>query len=365
MKICFRVDSSIQIGTGHVMRCLTLADALSAKGAKCEFICREHPGHLFEKICSKGYTVHKLPMYYEDDTDLTHGKWLGATQLQDAYECNLILAEFRPDWLIVDHYGLDARWESSFSEFGCHVMVIDDLADRPHMCKLLLDQTFGRDAKDYLPLVPEDCTLLCGAAYALLRPEFAELRRYSLQRREKPKLKHLLITMGGVDKDNSTSQVLTALHVCPLPADCTITVVMGSTAPWLADVQQLAMSMPWPTKVLVDVNNMAQLMADSDLIIGAAGGTSWERCCMGLPCILVVLALNQIQIASALANAGAVFKLELCDLPGSLAEIPAVSGNEGSLTSMSHFASQMCDGEGVIVVTREMEKLCRENHLAM
>jgi len=365
MKVAFRTDASLQIGTGHVMRCLTLADALAAKGAQCTFICREHPGNLIEYTRNKGHAVYSLPMGIGADADLAHSGWLGATQAQDAQACASTIATLRPDWLVVDHYALDARWECALAEHCGQVMVIDDLADRPHHCNLLLDQTFGRDAKDYRPLVPDDCTLLCGSSYALLRPEFAALRPYSLQRRAQPKLKHLLITMGGVDKDNVTAQVLNALHACALPAECVITVVMGSTAPWLADVQKQALNMPWPTTVLVGANHMAQLMADSDLAIGAAGATSWERCCLGVPSILVVLAANQTSIAAALTSAGAVVQLGLPDLPRLLAQIPAASGDHVELTSMSQAASQICKGEGAELVVSAIMKVCHENNVAL
>ena len=186
MKITFRTDASLQIGTGHVMRCLTLADALAARGAYCQFICRAHDGNLIEFIRRKGLTAHPLPAgaaLPRSPTDPTHAAWLGATQAEDAEACAPILAAQRPDWLIVDHYALDARWERALAPHYRKLMVIDDLADRPHSCDLLLDQTFGRDAADYRPLVPADCRLLCGSHYALLRPEFAALRPYSLQRR--------------------------------------------------------------------------------------------------------------------------------------------------------------------------------------
>src|SRR5690606_9706020 len=116
-------------------------------------------------------------------------------------------AELHPDWLIVDHYALDARWETALRPHYRKLMAVDDLADRRHQCDLLLDQTFGRTVEDYRPWVPATCTVLCGSNFALLRPEFADLRAYSLRRRAKPQLKHLLISMGGVDKDNSTAQV--------------------------------------------------------------------------------------------------------------------------------------------------------------
>src|SRR5690606_35975420 len=188
-----------------------------------------------------------------------------------------------PDWLIVDHYALDARWESQQKDFCGRLAVIDDLASRPHSCDLLLDQNLGRRMQDYSHLVADNCELLIGPDYALLRPEFISARKHSLERREKPVLRNLLISMGGVDKDNVTSHVLEALKPCLLPNDTRISVVMGANAPWAGLVQQQAAMMPWCTEVVFNVDNMAQRMAESDFAIGAAGSTSWERCCLGLP----------------------------------------------------------------------------------
>jgi UDP-2,4-diacetamido-2,4,6-trideoxy-beta-L-altropyranose hydrolase len=308
----------LRIGIGHVMRCLTLADALKSKGATCQFICRAHEGNLIDLIRDRGHVAHALPVVKKSSeymltqsicdagsADLSHAPWLGSTQIDDAQACALILASQRPDWLVVDHYALDANWERAMSPHYRRLMVIDDLADRQHVCDLLLDQTFGRNTADYGPMVPADCRLLCGSQFALLRPDFAALRPYSLQRRAKPALRELLISMGGVDKDNATGRVLEALRTCSLPATCRITVVMGSTAPWLDAVRKQALEdMPLPTRVLVGVSNMAQLMADSDLAIGAAGATSWERCCLGVPAIMLVLAENQSKVARGLMQAG-------------------------------------------------------------
>lgn len=369
MRVVFRNDASLQIGTGHVMRCLTLADAFTARGAECHFICREHQGNLIGFIRSKGYVAHALPVAVgagADSTapaptattqDLAHSHWLGATQVQDAEACAPILASRRPDWLIIDHYALDTHWERALAPHYRKLMVIDDLADRPHACDLLLDQTFGRDAADYRPLVPTDCRLLCGSQYALLRPEFAALRPYSLQRRARPALRELLITMGGVDKDNATGQVLRALRTCPLPVDCRITVVMGAMAPWLYEVGTQAQDMPWPTRVLVGVSDMAQLMADSDLAIGAAGATSWERCCLGVPTIMLVLAENQLRVAQGLEQAGATklmnldqgARTQLRELLLPLIDDPA------QFLSMSEYAASVVDGSGVNAVMRQLE----------
>lgn len=363
MKIAFRADASLQIGTGHVMRCLTLADALAARGAECAFICRAHPGNLLDLIRSKGHSAHALPLsaaagansFATESTPQSpaHSHWLGATQSEDAAACAAILAELQPYWLIVDHYALDARWEEFLKQYCRKLLVIDDLADRPHACDLLLDQTFGRQPEDYRTWVPADCRLLCGSQYALLRPEFAALRPYSLQRRTEPQLRHLLITMGGVDKDNATGQILKVLRDSPLPVDCRITVVMGATAPWLAEVQRLAQAMPWPTQVRVGVSDMAQLMADSDLAIGAAGATSWERCCLGLPTAMMVLADNQRYAASLLDKAGAVRMLLLGPTFGTQINgfIHEAVGARENLKKLVDSASKITDANGCERVT--------------
>lgn len=370
MKVAFRADASLQIGTGHVMRCLTLADALAAEGADCQFICRAHEANLITFIRSKGYVTHTLPTapavgasstlaayLYASAADLAHRHWLDATQAQDAEACASILAAHRPDWLIVDHYALNAPWEHALAPYYRKLMVIDDLADRLHASDLLLDQTFGRAAADYLPLVPDTCRLLCGSQYALLRPEFAALRSYSLQRRAQPALRELLITMGGIDKDNATGQVLQALHTCLLPADCRITVVMGASAPWLDEVRKQAQDMPWPTRVMVGVSDMAQLMTDCDLAIGAAGATSWERCCLGVPTIMIVLAENQRKVAQGLEQSGAAKLINLGERAMTrLRElfIPLIN-DPAQLQHMSKCAATVVDGSGVNAVIRQIE----------
>lgn len=361
IKIIFRVDASPQIGAGHVMRCLTLADALTARGDVCQFICREHEGNLIEYLRAKGYLVHALPITEKacvasdglsprvSVQNSVHDNWIGGTQCEDANTCASILAEQLPEWLVVDHYALDAIWERALAPYCHKLMVIDDLADRPHSCDLLLDQTFGREAVDYLTRVSDRCRLLCGSQYALLKPEFAALRPCSLQRRSRrPPLRELLITMGGYDQSNSTGQVLNALHTCALPMECQITVVMGAEAPWLEDVRMQARNMPWLTRVLVGVTNMAQLMSDSDLTIGAAGSTAWERCCLGLPSAIMVLADNQRYAARHLENTKAVYVLDDEDhLHESMAQfISQVLNSKNYLAQLSENCSAITDGMG-------------------
>lgn len=362
MKIAFRTDASLQIGIGHIMRCLTLANALKACGADCYFISREHPGHLLEFIHQCGYKVHRLASHVVH-TELAqasaHAAWLGSTWQTDAIDTAAFLSDLQPDWLVVDHYALDQRWEEALASNYRKLLVIDDLADRPHRCDLLLDQNLGRRPNDYAGLVPTHCQVLTGPHYALLRPEFAALRTYSLHRRQaQPALRQLLISMGGVDQPNATGKVLQALKACALPADCRITVVMGLTAPWLQNVRELAAQMSCPTEVVVNVSDMAQRMADSDLAIGAAGSTSWERCCLGLPTLVVVLSENQRYIATALDRAGAAMALDLTNDERFDAKLKDVVlnfvGNQTSFYGLCLAASSVTEGKGTNLVVDQL-----------
>ena len=341
------------------MRCLTLAEALRANGAQCHFISRAHRGNLLEVILQRGFAVTALPVELppppantqvasERPKEPVHAPWLGCDWQTDAEQTRAIVAKLQPDWLAVDHYALDQRWETALRTNYQKLMVIDDLADRPHQCDVLLDQNLGRQPKEYANLVPAHCKVLAGPQYALLRPEFAALRAYSLQRRQQPVLKQLLISMGGVDQPNATGQVLQALKGCTLPQDCRISVVMGLQAPWLQQVRAQAQGMPWPTEVLVNISDMAQRMADSDLAIGAAGSTSWERCCLGLPTLLVVLAGNQWPGARALEAAQAACLIgEVRDIAMQLPLAVKAVTQDAQLVQMSVAASAITDGRGV------------------
>ncbi len=343
------------------MRCLTLATALAARGAECVFLCRWHDGHLLDVIAQYGHTALALPERAEPETsegagDPAHVGWLGTSWEVDAQESlNALAGVFgngQVDWLVVDHYALDARWEKMLRSACEHLMVIDDLADRSHDCDLLLDQNLGRAPEDYAGLIPAGATTLLGPQYALLRPEFAALRPESLARRAEPVLRRLLVTLGGVDKDDITTRVLDALDSAELPDDLTITVVMGPHAPWLTQVRDRASAMRLPTEVLVGVSDMARLMAESDLSIGAGGSTTWERCALGLPSIQVVLAANQVEITEAVVQAGAAVFGDVASLPTTVASIANLDGLSGRLTEMSHNAAAITDGHGAEKVAR-------------
>jgi UDP-2,4-diacetamido-2,4,6-trideoxy-beta-L-altropyranose hydrolase len=341
-KAVIRADASQAIGTGHVMRCLTLANALASVGVRCTFVYREQLQHLETAIRGAGFDSVQL-----NGTVCADGsREPAANGERDDREMRSVLASIGPDLLVVDHYSLDWRWESALRAPELKVLVIDDLANRRHACDVLLDQNLGRIAGDYAALVPADCLVLAGSEYALLRPEFRVLRESGLRRRVA--LERVLMTFGGVDQDDVTGQVLESLRGSALQSGCRISIVMGREAPHLAQVSKVAATMPWATEVLVDVRNMAHLMAACDLAIGAAGGTAWERCCLGLPSLLVLQAENQRPGAEALHAAGASYLLGApTDVGRSLHEaVRGLVDDPPRLARMSEASARIVDGKG-------------------
>ena len=199
--------------------------------------------------------------------------------------------------------------------------------------------------------VGDDNRGLAGVEYAMLRPEFAIQRKYSLQRRERPVLKEILLNLGGIDKDNLTGSILSELKKVHLANDVHITVVMGKTAPHVEKVKQLANQLPLKIDVVVNVNDMAARMANADLAIGAAGSTSWERCCLGLPTLLFVLAENQKKVANILEYNGIAKIVDLNNIANILQNLTACD-----LHKMSEKASSLIDGKGALRVVYKMEE---------
>ena len=365
-QIAIRVDASLEIGTGHVMRCVTLADGLAGRGANCVFLCRPHEGHLIELIEERGHEVKVLSEPFSEplsepqmsdatEGDPAHAPWLGASWQKDAEQCLAALKGEHYDWLVVDHYGLDARWQKALRSFAKHILVMDDLADRRLDCDLLLDPTLGRERADYDALIPPNAKACLGPRYALLRPEFAAARSASLARRKTPQLHQILVNMGGVDKDNASEAVLDALDQCGLPEGCRIVTVMGSRAPWADKVAARAKRMSVPAQIIVGASNMAELMRDSDLAIGAGGGTSWERCCLGLPTLMLSVARNQDDIAATLAQAGAVaVSHSPAQIGELLAELLERRGWSEFLQRTSAKAAAITSGEGTELVAQEI-----------
>lgn len=309
-NILFRLDSGAEIGYGHLMRCLTLAEQFKRRGARCYFICRELAGANTALITQRGFELISLPadnsfvMPSDDTFKPPHYRWLQTSWQQDAAQCQSHLAELCPLLLIIDHYALDARWEALAKPYCQKLCVIDDLADRDHLCDVLLDYNLSARALDYAARVPRCCQLLLGRKYVLLRDEFLQWRTTSLRRRQQRKLEHILVMFGGVDPLNHAGQVLEAIKPLTLPDVSRIDVVLSSRAPSLNAVQALAQTMPVDTCVHTDISNMAQLMAHADLAIGAGGGATYERLFLQLPSLLMPIADNQIKPLQLMSQQG-------------------------------------------------------------
>lgn len=364
MHAVFRVDASIDIGAGHVMRCLTLGNLIHSKGGRCTFLCREHRGNLNDKIKACGHAVVALPSssaelnkHHETEAPSSkYQKWLGCPWFIDAKASSAVVETIKPEWLIVDHYALDKQWEDALRALCKKILVIDDLKNRRHTCDLLLDQTYRQAPDAYQMLTPAECKHLIGTRFALLRPEFAELRQTSLKRRSKPDNtpKHILVTMGGVDKDNYTLQVLRELKKSILFEQLKITVVMGREAPWIDDVRVFTRTCRADIEVKVDVTDMAQLMSGCDLAIGAAGSSTWERCCLGLPTILLVIADNQKEAAHILSENNIAMLIP----DGGLHHLADILQQAlQRIDELSAASAAVVDGLGAYRVLAEMEAL--------
>ena len=367
MKVIFRVDASILIGSGHVMRCLTLADELKRQGYGATFIIRNHHGHLVNMIEARGYSTVLLPLsehtLEKREGDVAHAHWLGVPWEVDVKQTRQAIGEFKPDWLVVDHYGIDARWHLAIRDNVKRILVIDDLADRDLNCDLLLDQTYGRELTDYRNLVPSNCGMLLGSQYALLQEEFAKLRPMAIVKRKY--LNHIskiFLSIGAIDHDNVTGRILDVLALVEWEKLPFIDVVLGSRAPNLSMVEKQIESHPLNVSLSVDVSDMAKRMVDADLSIGAGGTTSWERCCLGLPTILITIAENQRKIAEVLDVAGAIYYLgdQSSDFGGELVRsLNLFQDDVNLLKQMSNVCFKVSDGLGVrrvVVAMSDCEK---------
>ena len=308
MNVVIRVDASVAIGTGHVMRCLTLADALRSRGSTVIFVCREHEGHLCDFIEANGFVTFRLPAPAQTQSTLPrddYAAWLGIIQATDADQtlacCHR--GDSRADWLVADHYALDAVWENRVRNLALSVLVIDDIANRHHACEILLDQNLTRLPEErYRSLVPEHCSVLLGPRYALLRKEFTDAA--SGIRRRSGNISRILIFFGGTDPIGETLKACRAVAAA-IPDDVTVDVVAGAANPRREDIACFCRT-DVRFHYHCQITNMAELMSDADLAIGAGGTTAWERTFLGLPTMTVAVAENQVDGSEALAAQGAI-----------------------------------------------------------
>jgi UDP-2,4-diacetamido-2,4,6-trideoxy-beta-L-altropyranose hydrolase len=353
MNIAFRVDASTPIGTGHIMRCLTLADALSARKVVVRFLSRHMPRHIRDILLNRGHEFVDLGSAAAGSPDeLPHSQWLGTSQAADAAATAHALSDRIWDWMIVDSYALDFRWESALRQVVRRIASIDDIANRRHDCDLLLDQNLHADMHGrYEHKVPPHCQMLLGPRFALLRREFQQLRE-----RVKPRagpVKRILIFFGGMDADNYTGMALEALTDLGIP-EIEIDVVIGETHPARSRLAAECIRLGFVLHVQTD--RMAELMAAADLAIGAGGTATWERCCMGLPALVICIADNQSgQIADA-AGAVMVYAPDAQEGPAAMMarHVRALIDNSSLRAAISRNGMEAVDGCGAARVVDSM-----------
>ncbi len=352
MNIVIRADASVQIGSGHVMRCLTLANELREGGAEIRFVCRKLSGNLDKIIQKHHFMISFLPEARSTVNVTNKGpydvEWLGVSWEQDASETISAVQSFNIDWLVVDHYGIDNRWLRKLRKYVRNILVIDDLSNREFDCDILLNQTYGLSDTDYLGKVPEACKLLIGSKYSLVRPEFSALRGKAKEKRRKPiKIKRLLISLGNMDPENYTLRILKGLQNINWHTKPSIDVVLGADAPHLEVVKKYINYQSLEINLRTDVIDMEDLLLEADLAIGAGGTTSWERCCLGLPSILIQIADNQKKVINNLVKAGAAITVKDNDIESGLTfEFNRLQTDLSELYIISEQAFKITEGKG-------------------
>jgi len=358
LKIIFRVDSSVYIGTGHVMRCLVLANALTKQGNVVSFASRGQPGDLIGFIRNKGYEVHELAkpaLCRVPINNADYEAWLQVPWQQDAD--SLIQQIDTADVLIVDHYGLNADWERYVKKsLGCKVIVIDDLV-RDHDADMIIDQTHLRAPQEY-KLINSNTEVLAGCAFALISPLFSDYRaKLPLTKTlcSKPKV---LVSMGGIDSVNATLKVLKEL----VHKDCLITVLLSPQCPSYSNVVSFCHLNSNKVTHLDFTDDMAGLMSQHDIAVGAPGSTAWERACLGIPSIIIPVAENQNTNCVNLLKAKAVLHVELEKISEKLQMSYDNLVENFTLLRTANLA--LCDGLGVRRVSSEIN-LMLQRHVSI
>lgn len=352
LRVAFRADASVSIGSGHVMRCLTLAEALRARGADCLFLSRPHPGHLLDVIAGRGHRVMALPPPPAIAGEGGHAGWLGVPWQEDATDSLEALTRagggVPVDWLVVDHYALGAGWESRLRPLGRRILVLDDLANRAHDCDLLLDQALGHGPAEYAPNLAPGIPVLTGPQHVLLRREFAARRGESLSARRHRPPRHVLVAMGGMDPDNALGGIVSALSTLPQAAGVQVSLVISGAAPHLPKLRATVATAPIDLRLCVDHRDMAGLMVEADVAISASGLTAYELACMGVPMVLLPMSPIQASVARELAAITTALPVEgwQDDIPGRVGR--ALSALLTRLESGERpTASEAFDGRGV------------------
>lgn len=357
MNFVFRVDSSSEIGFGHLMRCLVLAKELRSSGASIQFICRGHTGSGHDYIKKEGFHLHLLPGKKINAKSIAYKDWLGCSQFEDVSACNQVLAKLPKCHIIVDHYGIDIEWES---RVNCETLtVLDDLAERFHHCTGVIDQSLIHTRKDYEALVGGDFEFW-GGANILLRDEFRSSPAW-----KDPADGSLVLCMGGADPHGVTTRIIKALYdwVRKSPAlqpIKKINVVVGSAFENVQELESYLSGLTIDVALHRNIQNVSALMVNSSLSILSCGTMILEACALGVPAIGIPLAENQKDTANFLQEKKAIIPLtNYSDLEREVIEKAVITLNDREkLNTLSQCSKVMVDKNAAKNIAEELINVC-------
>jgi UDP-2,4-diacetamido-2,4,6-trideoxy-beta-L-altropyranose hydrolase len=319
----FVADGGPAVGAGHIRRCLALAAELDRCGWKTVFILTEPSARMAASLApDRKYTVVSIME-------------LGPRQL-------FASLSGRCDVLVLDHYGLDSGFESDCRPWAQTVVAIDDLANRPHDCDLLVDSAPEARAEAYAALLPAGSRRLFGPRYAPIDRSFALARQAALARRTANRtVERILVSFGASDVEGWSATAVEAIAAAIPRAE--IDVAVGAASPSLGALQ--AGTLGPNVRLHIDAQDMASLAASADLAVGAGGVSALERCCVGLPTVLLSVAPNQVAVADSLHSAGAAWHIGE-DRTRIEAAVRELAGDSDRRRKMSEHAARLCDGLG-------------------
>lgn len=338
-NLLIRADASTEIGTGHVMRCLALAQALQENGVSVTFFFASLPDPLKKRITGENCTCLTL-------ASIPYGK-------QDAEETVTLARDIGAEWVIVDGYSFDAGYQDALKNQGLKMLFIDDYGhSKRYSADIVLNQNVYAQEAPYHHRLPET-TLLLGSRYVLLRREFGAWQ--SWERKTPVKAKKILVTLGGADPTNATQKVLEAIQHRNLPVE--VTAIIGGSYPHLTALRQFAKSTAVPMQIVVNATDMPALMAEADLAVCTGGSTCYELAFMQLPMATIVLAENQERVAAALEERGCSVNLGKEDQFNAATCGRVVNDllhNPERRAAMARAGRQLVDGEGAARVAMRL-----------
>jgi UDP-2,4-diacetamido-2,4,6-trideoxy-beta-L-altropyranose hydrolase len=351
LKFSFRVDASYKIGSGHIIRCLNLAVALQELGHEVIFICRNLEGNMNSFLKAKGFKVFvlKKPINNDDDNDRTRTEnWLEVPQKNDAIETYNHISEFKPDWMIIDHYAIDDEWIDHIRNNITNIAVIDDLFNRKISANLYINS-----GGQLLPLESEminiiDCKYkLLGPKYTLLNESFRKARKFALfERKKRTKVENILVYMGGYDQSNSNLVALKSILKSKY-SKANINIVSGFNKKQNKILKEF-INFRENIKIHFQTKKMHRLISKADIAITSCGMITWEKACLGLPSLAITTAENQLQNAKFMNEIGAhkfIGNAKNISEDKILFELNSLGRKD--LEKMSNLAADIIDGEGV------------------